>query len=213
MVAGVGGGAPLAPLVLTRVECSAWPEWPEPGGGADDNSLAGVCGAVLGAMKKADRYGTFAAPVPLELVPGYAEVISQPMDLGTMQAKVDAIASSGGQAGGGSSKSGGGGGGGGGGNKKRGAAAMAASSSSSSSSGSGSGSSAAVTGYASLAEFRRDLRLVIENCLTWNIEQSDFFNDAMALDKAAHGAYLKAVGGGKGLAAGAGAPPRKKSRR
>ena len=189
------------------MECSAWPEWPEPGGGADDNSLAGVCGAVLGAMKKADRYGTFAAPVPLELVPGYAEVISQPMDLGTMQAKVDAIASSGGQAGGGSSKSGGGGGS----NKKRGAAAMAASSSSSSSS--GSGSSAAVTGYASLAEFRRDLRLVIENCLTWNIEQSDFFNDAMALDKAAHGAYLKAVGGGKGLAAGAGAPPRKKSRR
>jgi len=36
-----------------------------------------------------DDYAFFLQPVDPELVPGYAEAIQRPMDLGTMSAKVD----------------------------------------------------------------------------------------------------------------------------
>ncbi|KAJ2845004.1 hypothetical protein IWW36_004964 [Coemansia brasiliensis] len=41
-------------------------------------------------IRKRDSYGFFLEPVDTEAVPDYLSVISQPMDLGTMQAKVEA---------------------------------------------------------------------------------------------------------------------------
>lgn len=162
------------PFKLVRVKGSTWPSWSEPAnsfGSRGAEELKRVCGDVLAEMRFLDAHGTFAEPVPLDLVEGYAQAIPQPMDLSTMQAKVNAIQGDTEGADGDDA------------NvsrcqrKKR---KMVA--------------AVAVRGYASIAEFRRDLRLVIENCLTWNVADSDFYNDAKSLDAAAHAAFLRASG-------------------
>ena len=96
-------------------------------------------------MKSIDKDGIFAEPVQLEEVEGYAAIITEPMDFGTMQMKIDAIGAV----------------------KEKIETQFTRKRKLN-----------AVEGYNSVAEFRRDLRLVIENCLTWNIEGSHFFNNA-----------------------------------
>jgi hypothetical protein len=49
------------------------------------------------------------------------------------------------------------------------------------------------TCYASLSEFRQDLRLVIDNCLTFNEEASQFAADALELAASVQGAYEAAI--------------------
>ena len=164
---GEVAAAHTMPFELVRVKGSTWPPWSEPAnslGRRGAEELRRVCGAVLAEMRFLDAHGTFAEPVPLDLVEGYAQAILQPMDLGTMQTKVNAIKGDDADADDAnvSRRQ----------RKKR----------------------KAVKGYASIAEFRRDLRLVIENCLTWNVADSDFYNDAKALDAAAHPAFLRASG-------------------
>lgn len=42
-----------------------------------------------------------------------------------------------------------------------------------------------------MAAFRSDLALVVDNCLTWNIEGSEYYDAALDLYAAAHVAFCK----------------------
>jgi len=46
--------------------------------------------------------------------------------------------------------------------------------------------------YKNMGDFRADLRLVAENCLSYNADGSEFYEMANDLVKAFHPAYLKA---------------------
>jgi len=130
------------------VECEEWPAWVALSKGRE---LQGVCRSMLEFLKTVDENETFAAPLPVDEIPGYAEMIPEPMDLSTMADKVER---SGGSA-----------------RNNRGGSC-----------------------YASLSEFRRDLRLVICNCLTFNEEDSPYVDDARQLAAAVQGAYEAATG-------------------
>ncbi|TRM66795.1 hypothetical protein BD626DRAFT_426383 [Schizophyllum amplum] len=51
--------------------------------------LKEVLSKLIGQIKKKDDYAFFLEPVNPALVPGYSDVVKQPMDLGTMSTKVD----------------------------------------------------------------------------------------------------------------------------
>jgi hypothetical protein len=66
------------------VERTPWKEWDACVGFEEQ-----VMTSILDCVASVDEHGTFAEPVPLEFVPGYAEVIEEPMDLGTMRCKLE----------------------------------------------------------------------------------------------------------------------------
>lgn len=44
--------------------------------------------ALLDELRQVDAQGYFAEPVPLEIAPGYLDVVEVPMDFGTMSRKL-----------------------------------------------------------------------------------------------------------------------------
>jgi hypothetical protein len=102
--------------------------------------LRRVAARILASLAAVDPEGVFGSPVPLDVVPGYLDVVASPMDLGTMAGKR----------------------------------------------------------YRCLGDLRKDLELVVGNCLSFNAEGSPFFDLALCLAAAAHPAYLAATGRDQG---------------